>query len=241
MSRGLTNAVKVLFSALDIPNVVVLVEFETLGLRLTNWPKDITFENAVYSGSGRTTDPFSLAAEGLGENLNFESPQAVLTVASVDGWFQAHSLNDELRGDVCVITILYATAAGDFLASGWTTRFACDAEEGNEDEVRVRLSSLDVVSGIESPRRTVQTQGCQWNFQESDSISGCTFRYDSTFFQGAPIHPARLQECDRTLDGPKGCIEHFPDITDPVTGDTVPRVKPFGAFAGNIDHRLVGG
>ena len=234
MSRGLETAVKALLSALNLPMMAVAIEFETLNLRITNWPKDITIGGKTYVGAKASSDEFTVKGEGFGENLRLEAPTAVIEIGSMNGWAQAHFFNDAFREDTCVVTLLYVSGAS-FVTTGWTTRYKCDAEEVDADKVRIRLGSLDAVSGTELPRRTTQSDGCQWKFQFSDAIAGCTFRYNSA------VHKAILAACSRTFDGPNGCTDHFPDIIGPVSGVVEPRPKPYGGFIGSIDHRLVGG
>jgi len=233
-SRGLSTAVLSLLDAFSLPRMIVLFEFETLGLRITNFPRSLTFENDVYTGGKAAADEFTVKALGMSENLNFEAPSAVIEIGSVNGWAQALFFADSFREDTCIVTLLYSTGSG-FLSTGWRTRFKCDAEECNAANVRIRLGSLDAATGTEVPRRTTQSEGCQWRFQQSDPIAGCTFRFDPS------VHVAALATCDRTYDGANGCGKHFPDITDPRTGDERPRVKPYGAFLGSLDHRLVKG
>lgn len=208
------------------------MEFNALGLRLTNWPRNLTFNNKTYTGARATANKFILKAEGLSENLKFEAPSAVIDIKSLNGWAQKHFFKDEFRGDTVTITLLYHSG-NSFLETGWVTTFACDAEEVNADEVRIRLSSIDAVTGTEVPRRTTQEEGCQNDFQVFDAFGGCTF----IWIEG--IHAAALRTCSKIYDGENGCIDHFPDVVDPVTGLTVSRPKPYGAFLGSVDHRLV--
>lgn len=232
MSRGLSSAVKALLGAARIPTITLLFEFHTLDLRLTNWPRNITHDGKVYTGAQATADRFAVNVEGLGENLKFEVPSSVVEFVSKNGWAQNHFFSDSFREDTVTITLLYVSGTSH-VATGWETTYKCDAEEINADRVRIRLGSLDAVTGSETPRRTTQTEGCQWKFQESNDEGGCPFRWV------AGVHAVALKTCDRTYDGPNGCAKHFPDVTDPVTGQTIERPKPYGAFPGSVDHRLV--
>lgn len=228
MSRGLSTTVKALLSAFRLPRMVILVEFNTLGLRLTNWPRSITINSKTYTGARASANKFVLRASGLGENLDFEAPSAVLEIHSLNGWAQAYFFSDSFRGDTVTISLLYISG-NSFLETGWTTTYACDAEEVTADVVKIRLASIDAVAGVEAPQRMTQEEGCQFDFQ----VGGCTFR----FVQG--VHAAALAKCSKSYDGPNGCKDHFPDVTDPDTGTAIPRPKPYGAFLGSIDHRLV--
>lgn len=232
MSRGLETAVKLLLNALALPSMVVTFEFETQGLRLTNWPRTITVGGKTYTGAKASADEFVITGKGFGENLRFEAVTAVIEIASLNGWAQAKFFNDVFREDTCVVTILYVSGSS-FVSTGWATRYKCDAEECSADKVNIRLGSLDAVTGTEAPRRTTQADGCQSTFQVSDETGGCPFRWSAT------AHSAALATCDRTYDGPNGCVAHFPPLTDPVTGQSVPRLKPYGGFLGAVDHRLV--
>lgn len=232
MSRGMDQALLTLLSALKLPRIVLLFEFHDNDLRLTNWPRDIDHGGKTYTGTTTTANKFNIKAEGLGENLGYEAPTAVVQIDSVNAWAQGKFFRDEFREDRCTITLLYISG-NSFLSSGWETTYRCDAEEIDANKVRIRLGSLDAVTGTESPRRTTQSEGCQWHFQQSDEDGGCTFRWMVNY------HSPALRTCDRTYDGPNGCRAHFPDVVDPVTGQTVSRMKPYGGFLGSVDHRLV--
>lgn len=231
-SRGLSTAVLSLLDALSLPRMVVLFEFETLGLRLTTLPRSITHSGKTFRGTQVGPDVYAIKATGMSENLDFEAPSAVLEIESKTGWAQAHFFADEFREDTVVVTLLYSDGSS-FLETGWQTRFKCDAEEIDVDRVRIRLGSLDAATGTEIPRRTTQSDGCQWQFQRSDEFGGCPFRFDPS------VHVPALATCDHTYDGPNGCVKHFPDIVDPRTFDLRPRIKPYGGFLGSVDHRLV--
>lgn len=231
--RGLETAALALLDKLRLPRMPLVVEFGS-GLRLANWPTSITVGAKTYTGSKATENRHLLKVEGLGETLNFEVPSAVIEITSMNGWAQGTFFLDDFRGDTLTITQLYISG-NSFLPTGWAATYTCDAELADADTVKIRLASNDAVNGTESPRRTSQGSGCQAELGVSDEEGGCPFRW----VQG--VHATALKTCSRTYYGANGCLAHFTPITDPVTGDLIRRVKPYNAFLGSVDHRLVKG
>lgn len=231
--RGLETAALTVLALLNLPKMTFVLEFGS-GLRLANTPKSITIGTKVYTGARAGANPHTIRVEGLGESLGFDVPAAIVEIGSLGGARQADFFADTIRGDTVTITLLYVSG-NSYLPTGWATTFTCDAEQIDADMVKIRLASNDAVNGTEAPRRTSQGSGCQFEFQVSDEDGGCPFRW----VQG--VHAAALKTCDRTYDGANGCLVHFPPITDPVTGTAIQRPKPYGAFLGSVDHRLVRG
>lgn len=237
MSRGITSTVMAFLSALRLPRLPVLVEFPDLGIRITNWPKDLTISGKVYTGSSGT-HKFTVKIDGLGESLEFVAPSAVIEIGNLDGYFGAMSFDDLFRGTSVTITILYVSGS-TFLSTGWTTTYHADADEVNADVVKLRLTSADAVLGTLLPRRTTQEAGCQFKFGQG----GCPFRWSSFF-------GTKLKTCDHGYNSSNGCKEHFPDLclesqvtwvsSDLALGRTrIVQPKPYGAFPGPIDHSIV--
>jgi len=217
-----------LLNLLKVPSLAVLVEFNTLGVRLVNIPAGLTFGGKTYTAA-------VLKCDGFGENLLWEAPSATLEIASLDGTQQARFLNDSFRGDTVTLTVLYASG-GSWLSTGWSSTYTADAETCSANSVVIRLASMDAVQGTEVPRRTTQEHGCQHDFMRG----GCHFRW----YTGLSI---ALKECDKGYDTPNGCKAHFPDLGlatgrpwEPTSaGARIAQPKPYGGFLGAVDHRLV--
>lgn len=231
--RGLETAALAVLQALGVPRLPVVLEFGN-GLRLASTARSITIGSKTYTGAKATSNHHTISVDGMGESLNFDAPAAIVEIGSLDGWAQGRFFADDFRGDTCTVTVLYASG-NTFLPSGLAMTFKCDADQVDADTLRIRLASNDAVNGTEAPRRTSQSSGCQFELGVSDAEGGCPFRWT----QG--VHATALKTCSRTYDGANGCKAHFPNITDPVTGESIPRPKPYGAFLGTVDHRLVRG
>lgn len=226
--RGFSTAVKSLLDALKVPRLPVLIEIPSLSLKITNYATSLTFDGVVYQGSKNGTHKFTLAMEGLGENIDFQAPSAVIKIGCLDGYFQAMSYQDQLRDVEIIAQIVYIDTNHVVTALPWSTTFRGDADTANANEVVVRLASIDAVQGSEIPKRTTQETGCEFLFMGPD----CGYRW----FVG---RDTKLRTCDHGYDTSNGCKEHWGDVRDPATNQLVPQPKPYSGYIGGIDHRLV--
>lgn len=223
LSRAFNAAAEILMNALHLPFMTVLVEFSELEIYITNFPRDVTIGSTTYVGTHATDDEFALKVKGISENLKFEAPSATIDISSLEGVWQARFLNDTIRDNLVTIKIAYVdTTDGSVKESGWSVTFRCDMDSADEDVVSLRLASGDAAKGEEYPKNTNQDYACQ----NVLSRGRCYYRQ-------APGAAVSLLTCDHGYDTPNGCKTHFPDITHPITGDTIPQPKPFN---GNISH-----
>lgn len=230
--RVLESAALAFLESRKIPLMPFVVEFSD-GTKLANYPTNITLDGVVYVGMKQTTDEFTLALSGLGENLDFEVSSATIDITSLNGWAQVEFFLDTWRGQQIRVTQLYFNGSV-FARTGWETSYTCDAEQADANTVTILLASNDAANGTEGPRRTSQGAGCQAELSVVDSDGGgCTFVWV------AGVHAVVLQTCSRSYYGTNGCKDHHPDIVDPVTGLDIPRVRPYNAFLGSVDHKLV--
>jgi len=233
--RTLASGVQALLEAQRIPRFVTLVEFVDLELYLTSYPRSVTLGTKTYEGgkaSATRGDHFNLVVEGIGENLDFEAPAAVLRLASSNARFQGHFFNDEFREDQAIITLLYQSDANTLMDMGWTSTYTVDADSCDHEGVVLRLGTSDMVQGTTTPKRSTLEFGCQRDFK----LGGCHFR------ASPGLSTALNTKCDKTYDGTLGCKNHFPPVThhlDPTVSYQQP--KPYSGFLGGVDHRLVGG
>lgn len=216
--KNFSGALVSLLTALESPKFAVLVAFDRTGVRYTNHRTAITYGGESYA-------PANLKVTGLSENVVAQAPAAAAEIGDFDNTDRARFFNDQFRGDVVTVTILY-DSAGTWTATGLSWPWSCDSDATDSDMVSLRLASSDATAGTEVPRRTTQEAGCQFTFQGPL----CPFRMRAGM-------SAALTRCDFSLEGPIGCKAHFPDVTE--AGVTYEIPKPFGGFVGGISHRLV--
>lgn len=228
MPRPFISAVKTLLDALNLPMLRVCLTFRDLGITITNSPKDIVLDGVTYSGAQATANDWSFTLHGLSENLKFETPTATLRIDGLDGLQQSRFLLDQFRGDRVTVRIVYVDSNWDWQDLGWVTTFDVDVDQADGTGVTLRLSSSDVATGEEVPRRTTGEYGCQHILSQGY----CIFRWGSH-------RPVALKLCDHGYDSDNGCKAHFPDVVDPLTGTTIPQAKPYGGFLGGLDQQLV--
>lgn len=227
MPGRLDSAVRTLLSTSKIAQLKLAVKFETLGLKLVDVPKNQTINGELYTGSAGT-HKFALACENLTTSLRWEVPSAGLTIDNADKYFATnYFMADRFRRDTVTITQVYVVA-GVVLPTGWVTIFTCDMDSAdpNTGKIIVRLGAAEAVYGSQGPRRTTNEFGCQAEFMGPD----CGF----TFQQG--VHAQKLAKCDKGVDTPNGCLEHFKPVTDPSNAVlTIVQPIPYGAFPGHPD------
>lgn len=224
-SRAIESLVLALLAARNVPRLPLAVEFPSIGtsgLRITNWPKNVTIGGVEYIGSSRA-NKFAIVGEGFSENLDYETPASALKITNLNGWIIGLFNSDSFRGQLVTISILYVKTDGTLEVTGWRTTFACDADTG-DDTVTLRLASSDACIGAETPNRTTQEWGCQADFRNE----GCGYR-------------GTISTCDKGYDTPNGCKVHWLDVVDPQTKQLVQQWKPYGGFLGNVDAQLVQG
>lgn len=225
MSRLLALA-KTALGMQGLPPLVLLIEFPTLDVRFSSTAKNVTWDSKVWAG---TKSSRTLHLDGVGMNLDFESPVAELKIGSIDGEQQTRFFNDSFRGEPVVLRLMYYDTTGTLLETGLQSTYTVDVDRCLEPSVSLRLGSTDAVQGTEAPRRSTQRDGCQNDFMQDE----CTFKPSAAL-------PAVVNEgCDKGFDTPNGCLPHFPNITHPTTGDSIPQYKPYGGILGKISHKLV--
>lgn len=213
--RSVATALQTALGLLAEPTILVLVEMST-GERWTSHHKSHAWDSETWTAVG-------IEVTGLRESLNAEAPRADLRILSMDASLQASIASDSYRGETARIRFIRTDDIGTDTAPLWDTTYTVDTDGSDENELRLLLSSSDAVQGTEVPRISTREAGCQRVFK----VGGCSYR-------GA------LTSCDKTLHGPNGCIAHFPDLTDPVTGDTIPQHYPYLAFSGRVAGSLTG-
>ena len=216
--KNFSGALVSILTALESPKFAVLVAFAATGVNYTNHRVAITYGGATYS-------PANIIVSGLSENFLAETPAASVGIGDLDNTDRARFFNDQFRGDVVTVTILY-DSSGTWTATGCEWPWSCDSDSTDPINVTLRLASSDATAGTEVPRRTTQEAGCQFTFQGPL----CPFRMRTGM-------SAALKQCDFSFEGPIGCKAHFPDVTEGGVTYVIP--KPFGGFIGGISHRLV--
>lgn len=210
------------------PTHLVLVSFESAGFYWTSWHRPVVWDGVTYS-------PRALNAEHLSENLLLRAPDGKMTVTSLDGVEQQHAADRLFRGDRVTLRFLWWDA-GTFRDSGWRTTYRIDSEAVSGNAVVLRLLSSDAARGLQIPMYTTTEIGCQLDFRR-----GACWARPAMSEKGAFPQSELANKCDKTLDGPLGCLAHFNDVDD-VTGAVFNGTKgnrlrlplPYRAFPGSL-------
>lgn len=226
MSRGLLTLAKTALSMRGLPPLLVAVSIPGIPLYLTNWVKSLTIGSQVFTGAG--PGKFVLSIDGLGENTKFEAPAASLQIKETAGTWHGYFWNNTLRGKRVTIAIYYFDTSGTLTATGYTATYVIDADQVDFEGVTMRLAAADAVTGTEYPKRTTQRHACEHAFMGPE----CGYRHPA----GAS---STLLTCDHGYNTPNGCVQHWPDLIDPVSGDAIIQPKPFSGPRSGLDHALV--
>lgn len=213
--RSVGTTVQTALGLLQETAIVVLVEFGK-GERYTSWHRNVTWNSQTWTAVGIDGTSFR-------ESLDGSAPRAELRLLSLAAARQAEMVADYYRGDTCRVRLIRAEDIGTATDPAWDTTYTVDTDGTDGDELRLVLSSSDAVQGTEVPRISTREVGCQRTFKRG----GCPYR-------------GSLTSCDKSLHGENGCIAHFPDLTDPDTGGTIPQHYPYLAFPGRVGRSLVG-
>jgi hypothetical protein len=227
--RLLDAAYKIACSTLDFPQHVVFLEFADSGFAWTSWHRAITFGGVRY-------EPRALDVLDLSENVLLKAPEAKVTVKSLNAREQANADANLFRGDRVAIVVAWVSG-GALYATGYQATYKVDGEHAFDEGVDLRLQTSDAVEGLLVPLYTTAEVGCQNDFRRGR----CWYR--PSMVHGNPFPTTELaNKCDKTLDGPLGCIAHFKEVSD-LTGLTfIPGVAgkpmripmPYFAFPGSL-------
>lgn len=225
----LDSALKSLLLSGRMPYLRAAVEFPSIGLRLVNWPDDVTIAGKTFLGFAGL-HKFTLKIEGLGQTIRWEVPAATVTMVNQDNFIGPFFDADSFRGQPCSTYQLYSSA-GVLFDLGLRIDFTADVDkhDPNSGETVVRLSAADAVHGAGAPRRTTSEFGCPADFMGD----GCGFRWNSG------VHQQSLQTCDKGVSTVNGCFQHFRPVRDPVTQTLVAQPIPFNGFPGDVDPAFV--